>query len=143
MFPARSFPRATAIPTALILLTGIAAPADAQFAVCNQTFDVVNVAIGLFEDEAFGTRGWWTVGPNQCANVLPDELTARYVYVFAQDVFGNAILTGSAPLCVAPERFEILGREDCLTRGYLEARFHEVDTRATERWTFFLGQTPG
>ena len=115
-----------------------AAPADAQFAVCNQTFDVVNVATGMFEDGAFVTRGWWTVGPNQCANVVQKELSARYVYVFAQDVFGKVILQGSAPMCVAPGRFEIVGDSDCLVRGFIEARFHEVDTQRTERWTFFL-----
>jgi uncharacterized membrane protein len=118
------------------------APSRAQFAVCNQTFDVVNVAIGLFDENAFRTRGWWTIGPNQCANVIDSELRARYVYVFAQDVFGKTILTGSAPLCVAPERFEIVGESDCLVRGFIEARFHEVDTQKTERWTFFLNPPP-
>ena len=116
--------------------------AEAQFAVCNQTYDVVNVALGLYEEDAFRTRGWWTIGPNQCANVIDEVLRARYVYVFAQDVFGKVILTGSAPMCVAPERFEIVGESDCLVRGFIEARFREVDTLRTERWTFFLNAPP-
>lgn len=125
-------------------LTALSAfPVHAQFAVCNQTFDVVNVSIGQFDEDSFRTKGWWTIGPNQCANVIEDELRARYVYVFAQDVFGKTILTGSAPMCVAPERFEIVGEADCLVRGFIEARFHEVDTKRTERWTFFLNPPPG
>jgi uncharacterized membrane protein len=115
-----------------------AQPAQAEFAVCNQSFDVVNVAIGLYERTDFVTRGWWTVGPNQCANVIKDELDTRYVYVFAQDVFGNAILNGGTSMCVGPKRFEILGEADCAVRGFVEVPYVEVDTQRTERWTLFL-----
>jgi len=136
----RRIGRAALVPLAIAgtLCVAAANRADAQFAVCNQTFDVVNVAIGVFEDAAFRTRGWWTIGPNQCANAIEEVLTARYIYVFAQDVFGKVILSGSAPMCVAPVRFEIAGDSDCLVRGFIEARFHEVDTQQTERWTLFL-----
>jgi uncharacterized membrane protein len=116
----------------------LALPARAEFAVCNQSFDVVNVAIGQFERDAFVTRGWWTVGPNQCANVIKEKLEARYVYVFAQDVFGNAILNGATNMCVGPKRFEIKGEKDCAVRGFVEVPYIEVDTQRTERWTLFL-----
>lgn len=121
-------------------VTMLCAPttAAATFAVCNQSFDVVNIAVGQFEDDDFVTRGWWTVGPNQCANTIREELTARYIYIFAQDVFGNEILSGSTPLCIGPARFTIRGDEECLLRGYLSASFIEVDTQQTERWTLFL-----
>lgn len=139
----RAWPRGRSAALAAVILSAVPAAVRAQFAVCNQTFDVVNVAVGAFEDEAFRTRGWWTIGPNQCANVIQDVLAARYVYVFAQDVFGKTILSGSAPMCIAPDRFEIVGEADCLVRGFLEARFHEVDTLRTERWTLFLNPPPG
>jgi len=119
------------------------ATASAQFAVCNQTFDVVNVAIGQYRREAFITSGWWTIGPNQCANVIDEELRARYIYVFAQDVFGKEVLSGSTTMCVGPNRFEITGETDYLVRGFIEARFHEVDTRRTERWKLFLTPSGG
>lgn len=112
--------------------------AQAQFAVCNQTLNVLNVAIGRYAEDAFATSGWWTVGPNQCANVIRTQLDIRFVYVFAQDVFGNTFLSGATPMCVAPKRFDIRGETDCLLRGYLDARFYEVDTLRSERWTFFI-----
>ncbi|MFM2388923.1 MAG: hypothetical protein RLZZ437_478 [Pseudomonadota bacterium] len=121
-----------------VMLALQAFPARAEFAVCNQSFDVVNVAIGQFERNEFVTRGWWTVGPNQCANVIKDKLEARYVYVFAQDVFGNAILNGATNMCVGPKRFEIQGEKDCAVRGFIEVPYVEVDTQRTERWTLFL-----
>lgn len=119
-----------------------ASPAKADFAVCNQTFDMVNVAIGKSEGDVFVTDGWWTIGPNQCANVLTETLSVRYVYVFAQDVFGNVILSGATRMCVAPDRFTIRGDSDCIRRGFIEAPFHEVDTLRSERWTLFLTEPP-
>lgn len=116
--------------------------AQAEFAVCNQSFDVVNVAVGQFEETDFVTRGWWTIGPNQCANVIRDALTSRYIYVFAQDVFGKEILQGATPMCIAPKGFTIQGETSCLVRGYLDANFLEVDTQQTERWTLFLTAPP-
>lgn len=113
-------------------------PATAQFSVCNQTLDVLNVAIGSFGRDSFKTSGWWTIGPNQCADVIGSVLQARYYYVFAQDVFGREVLSGSTPMCIAPERFDISNETDCLVRGYIEARFQEVDTLGSERWTLFV-----
>ena len=113
-------------------------PGWSQFSICNQTFDVVNVAIGAYERDSFETSGWWTFGPNQCANVIDETLRARYFYVFAQDVFGRVVLSGATPMCIAPDRFVIKGETDCLIRGHIEARFHEVDTLRSERWTLFV-----
>ncbi len=127
----------------IMALTAVPLAARAQFSICNQTFDVVNVAIGQYDLDAFETSGWWTIGPNQCANVIDEQLRARYIYVFAQDVFGKSVLTGATPMCVAPDRFEIRGETDCLIRGFIEARFLEVDTQRTERWTLFLNPPPG
>ncbi len=124
-------------------LAATATPAMAQFSVCNQTFDVINVAIGQYDENAFETSGWWTIGPNQCANVIDEELTGRFIYAFAQDVFGRVVLSGSTAMCVGPERFKIRGEADCLVRGYIEARFLEVDTLKTERWTLFVYPPPG
>ncbi|MFQ6549986.1 DUF1036 domain-containing protein [Aestuariibius sp. 2305UL40-4] len=120
----------------------VAGPLRAEFAVCNQTFDVINVAVGQSEEDTFVTRGWWTVGPNQCANVIRDPLPARYVYIFAKDVFGKEILNGTDEMCISTRKFTIRGETDCLLRGYLPARFIEVDTQRTERWTLFLAPTP-
>lgn len=122
----------------LILCVGWPEAAAANFQVCNQTLDVANVAIGQWDLDAWETSGWWTVGPNQCANVIEDTLTARFVYVFARDVFNRAMLPGATPMCVDPEEFRIRGVQDCPVRGHLTAQFLEVDTRRSERWTLFL-----
>lgn len=129
----------------LALLLGLCLPAAAQaeFAVCNQSYDVVNVAVGQDVGGEMQTDGWWTVGPNQCANVIKDELTSRYIYIYAQDVFGQPILNGTTTMCIAPRKFTIRGITDCWRWGHVEAGFIEVDTQKTQRWSLFLSPPPG
>jgi uncharacterized membrane protein len=129
----------------LTLLSLLFAPsvARAEFTVCNQTLDVVNLAVGQEVDAAFQTDGWWTIGANQCVNVIREELTNRYIYVYATDVFGNAILSGSTDMCVERKRFTVRGIDECWQSGHIAARFFEVDTLEQARWTFFLtGSSP-
>lgn len=128
---------------ASLALAGLlASPAAAQFTVCNQSFDVVNVAIGEEEGGVFETRGWWTIGTNQCANVIRQALRNRYIYVYAMDVFGQPLLRGSVSMCIdepfPPPRGVIVGINDCWLNGFREALFYEVDTQAQVRWTLFL-----
>ncbi|MDG4853534.1 DUF1036 domain-containing protein [Mesorhizobium sp. WSM4982] len=112
--------------------------AHAEFTVCNQTLDVVNLAVGQKVDDADQTDGWWTIGANQCVNVIREELTNRYIYIYATDVFGHAILTGSIEMCIDRRRFSIRGIDECWQRGHIAARFVEVDTQEQVRWTYFL-----
>jgi uncharacterized membrane protein len=127
---------------AIAALFVLAGPARAQFTVCNQTLDVVNVAIGQEVSDAFQTEGWWTVGANQCADVIREELANRFIYVYANDVFGQPVLHGTIDMCVGPKRFVIRGIESCWQRGHTAVKFFEVDTQAVERWTVFL-TSPG
>lgn len=138
IFPGR-FLQLLALALGLSTLPGEVA---AQFAVCNQSFDVMNVAIAQDVEGSFQTEGWWTVGPNQCANVIKDELTSRYIYLYAQDVFGQPILNGTTQLCIAPRKFVIRGEKDCWALGNIAAGFIEVDTQKTQRWTLFLSGAP-
>lgn len=112
--------------------------ARAEFTVCNQTLDVVNLAVGQEVDQAFQTDGWWTIGANQCVDVIREELSNRYVYLYATDVFGNVMLNGSTGMCIDKRRFTIRGIDRCWQRGHILARFVEVDTLEQLRWTFFL-----
>ncbi|MBZ9896159.1 MULTISPECIES: DUF1036 domain-containing protein [unclassified Mesorhizobium] len=139
--PALSAPRAR-MKLAIILGAPLAlllsSQARAEFTVCNQTLDVVNLAVGQKVDNADQTDGWWTIGANQCVNVIREELTNRYVYIYATDVFGHAILAGLTEMCIERRRFSIRGSDECWQRGHITARFLEVDTLEQVRWTFFL-----
>ncbi len=125
----------------LVLFAGLGTDkARAEFTVCNQTLDVVNLSIGHDVDDAIQTEGWWTIGANRCVDVIRDELQSRFIYVYAIDVFGQPVLQGNIDMCIAGKRFVIRGTESCWQRGHKSARFHEVDTQATIRWTLFIKQ---
>lgn len=125
--------------TATVLLALGAGGATADFAVCNDSFDVLNLAVGHATAEGFVTRGWWTIGTNRCAVVLRGGLMTRYLYVYATDVLGQPVLEGDTPLCISENRFEIMGAEACWQRGHIEAPFAEIDTGAAASWTLFIG----
>ena len=127
----------------LLASLGAAGEARAEFTVCNQTLDVVNLAIGQEVDDAFQTEGWWTIGANQCAEVIREELANRFIYVFANDVFGQPVLNGTTEMCVGQKGFVIRGIESCWQRGHRAVKFYEVDTQAVERWTLFLTSPAG
>lgn len=125
---------------ALLLLA--AAPARADFIACNDSVDVVNLAVGREEASGFVTRGWWTIGPNRCATVIRG-VPPRHVHVHATDVFGQVLLDGAAEFCVDDRGFEITGTEDCWQRGHVTAPFARIDTGGADRWILFLGDHGG
>lgn len=127
----------------LALAMALPLPVRAELRLCNQSFDVLNIALAQPDGDGFRSRGWWRVAPNQCATLLREPLRAQSYYVFATDVFGKDVLAGSAPMCVAPRRFETLDQSDCLLRGFLDARFLEVDTGDQTDWTVFVAPRPG
>lgn len=106
--------------------------------VCNQSLDVVNVALGSEEKDGFVTEGWWSVGANRCSEIVKTSLEGRYYYLFAEDVFGQPILSGSVSACVDSKRFRITDTSGCWVRGLKEVPFVEVDTQSQSRWTVFL-----
>lgn len=123
-----------------LLIPGAAA---AGFTICNRSFDVANVAIATGPSDSLTTRGWWRIGPNQCAETISDDIGPGPVYVFALDVFGRELLSGAVPLCVGPGRFRIAdASQDCALRGHLDARFLQVDTGGAAAWRMFIAPVP-
>lgn len=138
--------RADRVLRLVFLLLGLALastlPAKAEFSVCNQTLDALNLSIAKAAPNGeIVSEGWWTIGANRCVSVIKEELANKYIYVYATDVFGQPILTGNFTgfdMCVAPKRFTIEGTDSCWQRGFESVRFMEVDTKDQVRWTLFL-----
>lgn len=124
---------------AALLLWGGAARAG--FAVCNDSFDVLNLAVAHDPGGGFVSEGWWTIAPNRCVTVIRDAIRSRYVYVFATDVFNQALIEGAAAFCVDEGRFRIPGAGSCWSRGHVAAGFAEVDIGEAAHWTLILDGT--
>jgi len=126
-------------------LAGGVKSALAEFKVCNQTIGLYNVAIGAEIDGRFHTEGWWALPANSCVIPLKedlDQLKLRYVYVHVESVTSESAIEGNWDMCVDTKRFKIerIAGEpwNCWVRGFVQAKFLEVDTGNAKSWTIFV-----
>jgi len=127
--------------TALLALAVWAAPAAADFRLCNNTASRVGVAIGYKDADGWTTEGWWNLPSRTCETVLKGNLVARYYYVYAIDYDHGGEWMGQAYMCTRDKEFTIRGIGDCLARGYDRTGFFEVDTGEQRAWTVQLTES--
>jgi uncharacterized membrane protein len=124
---------------ALVLL--FAAPAVADFRLCNNTGSRVGIAIGYKDADGWTTEGWWNLSARSCETLVKGQLVARFYYVYAVDYDRGGEWSGKAFMCTRDKEFTIRGIEDCLARGYDRTGFFEVDTSEQRSWTVQLTET--
>lgn len=126
---------------ASMLVTGGSAPAHADFKVCNQTLNLLNLAVGYeVGPDLYKTEGWWTLAANSCVALIKRPLESRYVYVYGTDIYGDEAVVGTTPMCINPKQVFVAddAENDCWLRGYEGVQFLEVDTRNASNWTMFI-----
>lgn len=130
---ARSFPfRGAGIAASLttLVLTGPVTPAHADLRICNRMSYVVEAALGLEDNGAVATRGWFRVDPGQCRTVLQGAIEAQRILLHAEalQLYGAPPLpqTGHADLCVARGDFVIAAARVCTRSEQRLTRFTEV-----------------
>jgi uncharacterized membrane protein len=123
-----------------IALTAVvmAAPAFADFRLCNNTGSRVGIAIGYKDQDGWTTEGWWNLSARSCETLVKGSLVARFYYVYAVDYDRGGEWSGKAFMCTRDKEFTIKGIEDCLARGYDRTGFFEVDTTEQRSWTVQL-----
>ena len=126
------------LPLAFALLAVVATPARADFRVCNKTHALINIAVGTDAGEAFKTEGWWVATPGSCATPVRGPLKSRFVYLYATDIDGVDLVTGTATMCIDRGKFVAYGAENCWRRGLQAVTFAEIDTLDSGDWTTFL-----
>ena len=127
-----------ALALGVFLLLGSAAPAAADFRLCNNTGSRVGVAIGYKDADGWTTEGWWNLPSRTCETILKGNLVARYYYVYAIDYDHGGEWMGQAFMCTRDKEFTIRGIADCLARGFDRTGFFEVDTGEQRAWTVQL-----
>ena len=141
MTPQDSFSRIIArlLPTlAFAWLCLWAAPAAADFRLCNNTSSRVGIALGYKDAEGWTTEGWWNVSSRACETLLRGTLVARFYYIYALDYDRGGEWSGQAFMCSRDKEFTIKGTENCLARGFDRTGFFEVDTGEQRAWTVQL-----
>ena len=115
-----------------------AAPARADFRMCNQTSDRISVSLAYTDGKTWVSEGWWNLKPTDCDTLVQGPLAAEFYYVYAMDERGGE-WKGKAFMCTSDREFKIDGRQDCFTRGYERTGFFEVDTgKDAKNWTVQL-----
>jgi uncharacterized membrane protein len=122
-----------------VLLT--AAPAAADFRLCNNTGSRVGIALGYKDSEGWNTEGWWNLSARSCDTLLKGQLVARFYYIYAVDYDRGGEWSGKAFMCTRDKEFTIRGIEDCLARGFEKTGFFEVDTGEQRSWTVQLTES--
>ena len=131
--------RRTAVTAAIAALFVLsAAPAKADFRLCNNTGSRVGIALGYKDAEGWTTEGWWNVPSRTCETLLRGALVARYYYIYAVDYDRGGEWSGHAFMCSREKEFTIRGIGDCLARGYDRTGYFEVDTSEQRAWTVQL-----
>lgn len=115
--------------------------ARADFRVCNGTQGLVGVAIGYRGEEGWITEGWWKIAPTSCETLIDGQLQSRYYYVYAEDADRGGRWGGDVNMCVAEQKFKIVGVQNCFTRGFLRMGFREYDTGQQASWMVQLSDS--
>lgn len=131
-----------ALPVLLAVLALGAAPAHADFRVCNGTQSLVGVAIGYRAEAGWTTEGWWRIPATTCKSIIEGALSSRYYYLYAEDAEGRGRWAGNVNLCIAEDEFKITDMKDCFARGFQKMGFREYDTGEQASWMVQLTEAP-
>ncbi|MGB9366542.1 MAG: DUF1036 domain-containing protein [Xanthobacteraceae bacterium] len=119
-----------------VMLDAVKAADGVGFSWCNETSYPVMAALGVDDNGAVTTRGWYRVDAGKC--VMPD-LPAKpaRLYSFAEAVDkegqslkrGDRLLTWGGPmqLCTRDVRFEISEQKNCGAQGLTATGFAVID----------------
>ncbi len=125
-------------------LLAFATPARADLRICNQTANLVSVALGYRAERGWMSEGWWQTPPGECNVVVQGDLQRRFYYLHIVDDIGGGAWDGQVFMCTRDETFTIFGVEDCLARGYERTGFFEIDTEQNRSdWTLQLTEGSG
>jgi uncharacterized membrane protein len=122
-----------------LLVDAAQAPEGAGFAWCNDTRETVMAALGVDENGATVTRGWYRVEPGKC--LRPDvkgQPRRLYSYGEAVDADGRVVQRAGKPLawggavvlCTSEAKFEVSEQNDCAANGLASVGFVAVDAAA-------------
>ena len=118
-------------------------PVHAELRICNETANLVSVALGYRAERGWMSEGWWQTPPGDCRVLYQGDLQKRFYYLYAVDDIGGGAWDGQVFMCTRDETFTIFGVEDCLARGYERTGFFEIDTQNRTDWTLQLTESAG
>lgn len=118
------------------MLDSVKAADGVGFSWCNETPHAVMAALGVDENGAVVTRGWYRVDAGKCVKPdLPAKPARLYSFAEAVDKEGQALKRGDkllvwggpTQLCTRDVRFEISEQKNCGGQGLTATGFAVID----------------
>ena len=113
--------------------------APAGYTACNETRDVLLLALGQVEGGKPVSRGWWTVQPGACAKAVTTPLNTDAVYLLALRKSGGTVVGGGMHFCTTAAAFEIKGADNCSGRGLADNGFATTPTKGVSGYVAHIG----
>ncbi len=113
--------------------------APAGYTACNETRDVLLLALGQIEGGRPVSRGWWTVQPGACAKAVTTPLNTEAVYLLALRKSGGTLVGGGMHFCTTAAAFEIKGADNCSGRGLADNGFAATPTKGASGYVAHIG----
>jgi uncharacterized membrane protein len=107
--------------------------------VCNESHDVLLVALGQLDGGKAVSRGWWTVAAGACARAVTAPLASDAVYLLAQRRNGSTLVGGGQRFCTTTVPFEIQGNQNCPARGLADSGFAPTPTKGLSGYIAHIG----
>lgn len=99
--------------------------------VCNEADGVVWTAYARRRNKQWESRGWWSLEPGTCVQLVNEELSKREKYYLYAGLINPEtempLVDAKETFCISEVKFSIFGRHDCQARGYLEAKFSKMN----------------
>ncbi|MBV7409367.1 DUF1036 domain-containing protein [Maritimibacter sp. DP1N21-5] len=119
-------------------LAPTAALAELRF--CNDTDEVVSVAVGYKGAQDWTSEGWWNVDPGDCKGVTVGDGPKTHYY-YRVEARGITFEHEAYMFCTIDEEFTIVGDTDCDARGYDREEFVEIAMEGADDHTVTFSAT--
>ena len=119
-----------------VMVDAVKAADGVGFSWCNETRHAVMAALGVDENGAVTTRGWYRVEAGKCVKPdVPAKPAKLYSFAEAVDKEGQALKRGDKllvwggpmQLCTRDVRFEISEQRNCSAQGLTATGFAVID----------------
>ena len=118
---------------------GLATPAHAALAFCNQSSYLLEAASARETPDGWQVRGWVRLDPGACATAIDEPLDATVYYAFARTRPAHGasrrLTSGGRLLCVGSGDFEFVSANGCAQRGLQQVEFARIETDSKTDWT--------
>lgn len=114
-------------------------PATAGLEICNDVRGDVTMAYGYKEGGQWVARGWYTVQPETCYEVISGDLQNRYYYFYAEHVDTNNKWSGSTIFCTNHRRgFKRTSHRVCNGKDWEKTGYRTIDTGEYSDYKYYL-----